>query len=184
MKTSEIVTYKRTPQHGGRDIVARLISDGVALAAIAALLISRVTAFGNMAPFGIAWYAATICFDKYHIILASSLIGTLLSGSGVGKLAHICSLLLVFVSKQLYKKEQTPGVVAFTSFICTALTGLVSALFSRIFYYSLLTCITEALAAGGISLIFLKSASVISKDKKVSSEEESVALAVDRKSVV
>lgn len=178
MKTGEIVTYKRTPQHGGRDVLTEILSGGSALAAIAGLLISRVTALGNMAPFGIAWYAATIFFDKYYIILASSILGTLLSGQNVGKIAHICSLLLVLASKHIYKKQQAPGKVAFVAFICTIVTGFISALFSRIFYYSLITCITESLAAGGISVIFLKSACVIAGDKKVSNDEESVAVAL------
>lgn len=180
MKTNEIVTYKRTPQRSGKDILTEIFSDGSAFASIAAIMVSRITVMGSMAPFGIAWYAVNAGRDKYLFIFASTIFGILLSGSNVSKLSHIFAVLLLFTLKKLTPENrlQKSGFIALAAALCSAITGTFFSFFSGIFYYSLLTTITEALAVGGLCIVFSKSVAVISQDWKVSNDEESVAVAI------
>ena len=178
MKTEEIVTYKRKTEKKG--MALEIFRDKSIFPAIAAIMISRVTAFGSMAPLGIAWYAANICIDRYNLIFAASVLGSFLMMGHAGKIVHIAALVIMFALDKLLPEESlknnsyTPLLAASVLF----LSGLAGALFSGTFYYRLITCFAESLAAGGMCLIFLKSADVIENDWKIANDEDSISIAI------
>lgn len=178
MKTEEIITYKRKPEKSGRLI--KIFSDRSIAPAIAAVMISRVCVLGSMAPLGIAWYAATLAADRYNLIFAASILGTLLMSGSAGKLTHIAALVILFALKKIapadsWKKNTFVSPVAAGVIL---ITGITAALFTGTFYYSLITCFAEALAAGGMCLIFTKAADVVEKDWKIASDEDSISIAI------
>ncbi len=178
MKTNEIITYKRQPDKTGR--LAEVFShNSVAIAAMA-VMISRVTVLGSMAPFGIAWYAANIRSDKYHLILAASIAGTLLMSSSAGRISHIIAILLLFAIKKIsgdfaWKK---PAFVTGIVSGCTLFSGVIFSFFSGTFYYSLITSVTDSLASGGLCLVFYKTADVAERGWKIATDEDSISVAI------
>ena len=184
MKTDEIITYKRRPDRTGR--IAEIFLHNSAIIAGMAVMISRVTVFGSMAPFGIAWYAANICGDKYYCVFAATILGTLLMGSNAGRVSHIIAVLLLFGLKKvsgssIWKKVGfTCGVAAG----CNLVSGLIFSFFSGTFYYSLITAITDALASGGMCLVFSKASDVADRNWKIVTDEDSVAVAIMAGAVV
>ena len=180
MKTDEIITYTRKPKRNGKLFLSELFSGNMALLSVAAIMISRVTVLGSMAPFGIAWYAANICADKHYLILGATLLGTLLMTKNAGILAHVLSVILLFAIKNALPnaKWKSPAFFSGISAVCTAFSGMIFALFSGTFYFSLVTSLTEALAAGGMCLVFHKASEVIHREWKIVSDEESVSIAI------
>ncbi len=178
MKTEEIITYKRKPEKKGN--LKEIYGDKSIFPAIAALMISRVTVLGSMAPFGIAWYAANLSADRYNLIFGASLIGSLFMTGYAGKAVHIASLVIMFLLSRLLsdKPWKTPGYTTLISASVLFLSGIAGAIFSGTFYYRLITCFAESLAAGGICLVFIKSADVIKKDWKIANDEDSISIAI------
>lgn len=180
MKTDEIVTYTRKPKKSGKVVLSELFSDNMGLIFIAGIMISRVTALGAMAPFGLAWYAANIWADKHYLLLSATLLGTLLMARKTAIISHIFAILLLFMLKKCLPnaKWKSPAFVSGMCALCTAFTGMLSAMFSGIFYFSAITAITESLATGGICLVFNKASEVIHREWKIVSDEESVSIAI------
>ena len=178
MKTDEIITYKRKAGRTGRMI--EILSHSSSVAAAAAIMISRVTMLGSMAPFGIAWYAANLTSDKYYCVLGASILGTLFMTGSAGKLSHIVALAMLFCIKRIFNSTawKNSGFVTGIAAACTAISGIVAALFSGTFLYSMLTAITESLAVGGMCLVFSKAAGAIERDWKITSDEDSVSIAI------
>ena len=184
MKTEEIITYKRRPDNAGR--IAEIFSHSSAVIAAMAVMISRVTVLGSMAPFGIAWYAANICVDKYYTILAATLTGTLLMNTGAVKTSHVIAILLLFAFKKILRSSawKKPGFVCTIATSCMLLSGVCFSFFSGTFYYSLITSVTDSLAAGGLCLVFSKASDVAQRDWKITADEDSVAVAIMAGAVV
>ncbi|MFA7636474.1 MAG: SpoIIE family protein phosphatase [Monoglobales bacterium] len=184
MKTDEIITYKRKP--GRSDRIIEIFSHSSTVAATMAIMISRVTVLGSMAPFGIAWYVANICDDKYYTVLLSAVAGTLLIGTGASKISHIFAILLLIGLKRVFSPSSwnRAGFVSVAAAVCTLISGLVFSFFSGTFYYSILTSFADALIAGGMCIVFSKASCVISHDWKIANDEDSVAIAIMAGAVV
>ena len=110
MKTEEIITYKRKPEK--KAVALEIFRDKSLFPAIAAIMISRVTAFGSMAPLGLAWYAANICIDRYNFIFAASVLGSFLMTGHAGKTVHVASIVIMFALSKLVpeasKRKKAP----------------------------------------------------------------------------
>lgn len=184
MKTDEIITYKRRPDKMSR--ITEIFSDNSTIIAAMAVMISRVTVLGSMAPFGIAWYAANICADKYYIILAASIAGTLLMSTPAGRVSHIIAILLLFALKKILSSSawKKTGFLCGATVGCMLFSGLIFSFFSGTFYYSLITSVTDALATGGLCLVFSKASDVAERGWKIIADEDSVAVAIMAGAVV
>lgn len=180
MKNSEIVTYKRVDKPKNTNILKRFAKSGGLAAAVIGALISRGSLLGCMSPLGIAWYAANSKLDMYGIFGAICILGTFFCGTGVYKIKNIAAFAAMVLLRKYYDTPNwdKPHFSALAAAACVLICGLAVTTISGFIYYDAMINIIEAAAVWCCSMVFSKSGTVIQRRWQISSEDESISIAI------
>ncbi len=153
---------------------------------ITALLLSRVTVFNGMAPFGLAFYSTLLSKKSNQlrnlILLVSISIGSISTGMGFSSTKYIFAG-IVFYSIYSYSAQQFTGrrfLNAVIAFSVLFITGLFPTIFQGALLYDFLILINEAFLVFVMVLIFETGIPVLLGriERKVLSNEEMISLSI------
>lgn len=169
-------TYKRVSAKKGKDdMFAAMIHDGRLFAAIAAMMISRGCMLFEIAPFGIAWYAA---WGGGGAVFIGCILGTIFMNMGAVKLKYAVILCIYQLYLNLSKKERTPTFNATVMSAVSLAVSLVVNIFGGNYVYDIVMSVFEALAVWTAASVFGGATAVIKRGGQVISEEETISIAI------
>ncbi len=126
-------------------------------------LLSRASLFGAIAPFGLAYYAATFPKHKRLYGILFSCVGILFSDFGVGALKYLSSVAIVstfslLLSEELYTRQWVYGLIA--SVAC-AINGFIYAYFDGFLLYDVLVILVEAIGVFLCYFVFFRASHLL-----------------------
>ncbi len=178
MKLAEMETYQRIKQEPKER--KKLFHIESILTGVAGILTSRALFAGIMAPLGIAWYGANVKNDKHYIVLIGTVLGSLLMGAGILSVKYILAALMILALHKVIRGKiwDKPLFCGLISAACLLSCGLMIMAWKGILYYDLIMAGLEAVIVCGVSMVFFRAKAVFARGGYVTSDDESIAIAI------